>query len=67
LKPERIYYWLSVGAQMSERVSYICGKVGILPTPPHRQSVETAIPKEFREKKKEAAPVKKPAAGSVKK
>lgn len=58
LNPERIQYWLSVGAQPSDRVAYICGRVGVLPMPPHRISVQNAIPKEFREKKKPAVATK---------
>lgn len=56
LRPDRIQYWMSVGAQPSDRVAYICGKLGVLPMPPHRNSVQSAIPKDLREKgKKDAA------------
>jgi small subunit ribosomal protein S16 len=47
---ERVQYWLSVGAQPSERVSYLLGSLGVIPMRPHRLSVESAIPKEFRQK-----------------
>eukprot|EP01039_Chlorochromonas_danica_P004664 gene4664-5110_t len=45
---ERIHYWLSCGAQPSERVGWIFGKLGLLPTAPVRQSVESAVPKVLR-------------------
>ena len=62
---ERVKYWLSNGAQPSERVAWLFGKVGLLPPSVPRSSVKTAIPKEFRPK--EPAPVKKPAAAGGKK
>lgn len=62
---ERAKYWLTNGAQPSERVAWLFGKVGLLPPSVPRVSVKLAIPKEFREKevpKAKAAPDKKGAA-----
>lgn len=50
LKADRIRYWISVGAQPSDRVAWILGKFGILPPPPQRFSVQRMIPKKNREK-----------------
>mmetsp|Transcript_5761 Transcript_5761/g.6618 ORF Transcript_5761/g.6618 Transcript_5761/m.6618 type:complete len:106 (+) Transcript_5761:183-500(+) len=36
---ERIRYWLSVGAQPSERVAKLLAQVGLLPKPPVRMPV----------------------------
>ena len=49
---ERIKYWLSVGAQPSDRVAWLLGKVGVLPPPPIRTSVQTALPKYLRKETK---------------
>eukprot|EP01033_Poteriospumella_lacustris_P016230 gene16230-11615_t len=45
---ERIRYWVSVGAQPSDRVSWLLGKLGVLPEAPMRRAVETAVPKSLR-------------------
>mmetsp|Transcript_45537 Transcript_45537/g.96817 ORF Transcript_45537/g.96817 Transcript_45537/m.96817 type:complete len:106 (+) Transcript_45537:105-422(+) len=50
LKADRIRYWISVGAQPSDRVAWILGKFGILPPPPQRFSVQKMIPKKDRKK-----------------
>ncbi|EEC50278.1 predicted protein [Phaeodactylum tricornutum CCAP 1055/1] len=34
LKTDRLKYWLSVGAQPSDRVAWILGKFGVLPPAP---------------------------------
>ena len=52
LKTDRLKYWLSVGAQPSDRVSWILGKFGILPPPPKKFSPQNMVPKSEREKKK---------------
>jgi len=52
LKTDRLKYWLSVGAQPSDRVSWLLGKFGILPPAPQRHSVKKAVPKKDREPKK---------------
>ena len=38
LKEDRLKYWLAVGAQPSDRVSWILGKFGILPPLPQHFS-----------------------------
>ena len=48
LKTDRLKYWISVGAQPSDRVAWILGKFGILPPPPRKTSFESAIPKKDR-------------------
>ena len=53
LKTDRLKYWISVGAQPSDRVAWILGKFGILPPPPRKTSFESAIPKKDRKKKEE--------------
>mmetsp|Transcript_27794 Transcript_27794/g.57983 ORF Transcript_27794/g.57983 Transcript_27794/m.57983 type:complete len:106 (-) Transcript_27794:232-549(-) len=50
LKADRIRYWISVGAQPSDRVAWILGKFGILPPPPQRFSLKKMIPKVDRKK-----------------
>lgn len=45
---ERIRYWLSVGAQPSEKASWLLGKLGIIPEGPTKRAVETAVPKSLR-------------------
>jgi hypothetical protein len=57
---------MSVGAQPTDRVAYLCGKLGIIPLRPHRISVERAVPKELREKKVVQVE-NKPGAGAAKK
>jgi hypothetical protein len=43
-------YWLSVGAQPSDRVAYLLAKDGIIPKPPKK--IIPILTKEEREKKK---------------
>lgn len=52
LKLDRIQYWLSVGAQPSDRVAWILGKFGVLPPPAQRFSPQKMIPKKNRTEKK---------------
>lgn len=52
---ERIRYWISVGAQPSDRVGWLLGKVGIIPPPPVRESANHGIPKIVVKARKEAA------------
>ena len=46
---DRVKYWLSCGAQPSDRVSWLFGRLGLLPAAPVRQSVQDAVPKALRE------------------
>jgi small subunit ribosomal protein S16 len=55
LKTDRLKYWISVGAQPSERVAWILGKFGILPQLPRRYSPLKMIPKKERKAMEEAA------------
>lgn len=48
LKKDRIQYWLSVGAQPSDRVAWLLGKFGILPPPPRKYSPQKMVPKKDR-------------------
>uniref|UniRef100_A0A7S2RKN7 30S ribosomal protein S16, chloroplastic n=1 Tax=Eucampia antarctica TaxID=49252 RepID=A0A7S2RKN7_9STRA len=48
LKTDRLRYWLSVGAQPSDRVGWILGKFGILPPPPPRYNPQKMVPKKDR-------------------
>mmetsp|Transcript_18428 Transcript_18428/g.20644 ORF Transcript_18428/g.20644 Transcript_18428/m.20644 type:complete len:111 (-) Transcript_18428:17-349(-) len=57
LKEDRLKYWLSVGAQPSDRVAWLLGKFGILPPPPQKHNPEKMrpkkdIPDEKKKKKK---------------
>ena len=52
LKTDRLKYWLSVGAQPSDRVAWILGKFGILPPPPRRYNPQKAVPRKDRPKRK---------------
>ena len=50
MKVDRIKYWLSVGAQTSDRVAYLLWRAGLAPVPPIRfspqQSKSKQVPKE---------------------
>jgi len=69
---ERIKYWLSQGAQPSERIARFLGQAEIIPMPAQRNNPIKAIPKkkaqeklkkeEEAKKAAEAAPVETPAA-----
>merc|ERR1719203_1311600 len=50
LKTDRIKYWISVGAQPSDRVAWILGKFGVLPPFPKKFSPKQMIPKKDRVK-----------------
>jgi len=53
LKTDRLKYWLSVGAQPSDRVAWILGKFGILPPKPRAYNPIKMIPKKDRQEKKD--------------
>ena len=48
LKTDRLRYWISVGAQPSDRVAWILGKFGVLPPAPPKFSPQKMIPKKDR-------------------
>lgn len=64
LQTDRLQYWLSVGAQPSDRVAWILGKFGILPPVPRKYSPEMMIP---RKERKEAEKARKEAEKAMKK
>lgn len=52
LKTDRLKYWLSVGAQPSDRVAWILGKFGVLPPKPRSYNPQKMIPRKDRAEKK---------------
>lgn len=46
MKVDRIKYWLSVGAQPSDRVAYLLWRAGMGPAPPVRFAPQQSKPKE---------------------
>ena len=48
---DRVHYWLSVGAQPSDRVAWLFGQIGLLPAAPVRNSTKHALPKELTKAK----------------
>ncbi|MGP1394421.1 MAG: 30S ribosomal protein S16 [Inquilinaceae bacterium] len=56
LKEERIRYWLSVGAQPSDRVARLLGQAEIVPMPSYRETPNKSAPKaKAQERAREAA------------
>jgi small subunit ribosomal protein S16 len=56
LNAERIQYWMSQGAQPTERVAFFLGKAGLTAMPEQRNSVKKSIPKaKAQERAKEKA------------
>ena len=49
---ERLHYWVSCGAQPSDRVAWLFGRLGILPTPPIRNGTKYLIPKSIQKNDK---------------
>lgn len=45
LKGERIQFWISKGAQVTDRVAIFLGKAGLAPMPAQKQNLEKAKPK----------------------
>ncbi|MCK4946725.1 MAG: 30S ribosomal protein S16 [Alphaproteobacteria bacterium] len=53
LNAERIKFWLSKGAQVSDRVAMFMGKAGIIPMPARKNNPKKGIPKaKMTERKK---------------
>lgn len=66
LNGERINYWISVGAQPTERVSFFMGAAGLAPMPEKRTSVQKALPKaKAQERAKEKAKKAEAAAAAA--
>jgi len=56
LNGERIKYWVSKGAQVSDRVALFMGKAGLAPMPERKNNAEKAKPKaKMQERAKEKA------------
>ena len=54
---DRIKYWLSVGAQPSERVSFLLWRAGLAPAPPIRWQTQAILT--TKDQKAAAAAAKK--------
>lgn len=71
LKGERILYWISKGAQVSDRVAIFLGKAGLAPMPARKNNPQKAVPKaKMTERKqakaeKAAAPAEAPAEAAA--
>lgn len=46
INEERIKYWISQGAQVSDRVSVFLGKAGVIPMPAKKNNPKKALPSE---------------------
>lgn len=55
LDAERMKYWLSVGAQPSERVARMLGEAQIIPTPKWTESPKKSAPKAKAQERAKAA------------
>lgn len=71
LNGERIKYWISKGAQVSDRVAIFIGKAGIAPMPERKNNPKKAVAKAKMTERKKAreekanAPAPAPAAAPV--
>ncbi len=66
LNNERIQYWMGVGAQATERVSFFLGSAGLAPMPQKRTSIQKAVPKaKAQERVKEKAKKAEAAAAAA--
>ena len=66
LNAERIQYWMGVGAQATERVSFFLGSAGLIAMPEKRTSVQKAQPKaKAQERAKEKAKKAEAAAAAA--
>lgn len=54
LKGERILYWISKGAQVSDRVAIFLGKAGLTPMPERKNNPQKAVPKAKMTERKQA-------------
>jgi small subunit ribosomal protein S16 len=66
LNGERITYWMGVGAQATERVSFFLGTAGLIAMPEKRTSIQKAQPKaKAQERVKEKAKKAEAAAAAA--
>jgi small subunit ribosomal protein S16 len=54
LVPERIKFWLSKGAQVSDRVAIFLGKAGVAPAPERKSNLKKGVPKAKMTERKKA-------------
>ena len=54
LLPERIKFWLSKGAQVSDRVAIFLGKAGVAPAPARKNNPKKGVPKAKMTERKKA-------------
>lgn len=54
LNGERIKYWVSKGAQVSDRVAIFLGKAGLAPMPERKNNPQKAVPKAKSQERKKA-------------
>src|SRR4051812_18573260 len=64
LNGERIKFWLSKGAQVSDRVAIFLGKAGIAPAPARKNNAKKAVPKAKMTERKKAREEKSAAASA---
>ena len=55
MRVDRVKYWLSVGAQPSERVAYLLWRAGLAPMPPVRFQTEANVNRKQRKELAKAA------------
>ncbi len=66
LNAERISYWLSQGAQATDRVAIFLGKAGLAPMPEQKNNPQKAVPKaKAQERVKEKAKTAEAAADAA--
>lgn len=65
LRVDRIKYWLGVGAQPSERVSYLLWRAGLMPMPPIRYTPTKWITRKERPGAKKFHTMTGPAAAAA--
>ena len=64
LKSDRLKYWLSVGAQPSDRVAWLMSKYNLMPPAPLPPSTMQHLPRTERKEFKEALAAKAKAAAA---
>ncbi len=64
LNGERIKFWISKGAQVSDRVAIFMGKAGIAPMPARKANMQKAVPKAKMTERKKARAEKTAAAAA---